>query len=57
MRSILFFLLFLVSEFTFAQQSLTYEQINQLADAGKIYGYVKYFHPFLQYKEINWDSA
>ena len=57
MSSILFFLLFLVSEFTFAQQSLTYEQINQLADAGKIYGYVKYFHPFLQYKEINWDSA
>jgi hypothetical protein len=40
-----------------AQQSLTAEQINRLSDAGKLYGYVKYFHPFLQYKNINWDSA
>jgi len=28
-----------------------------LADAGKSYSYVKYFHPFVQYKSINWDSA
>ncbi len=32
-------------------------QINRLTDAGKVYGYIKFFHPWLQYKNINWDSA
>jgi len=57
MRSKLFLLLLFVTSFSFAQQSLTTKQINRLADAGKVYGYVKFFHPFLQYKDINWDSA
>lgn len=57
MRPRLFILLIFFSSFSFAQQPLTTEQINRLADAGKIYGYVKYFHPFVQYKNINWDSA
>src|SRR5688572_28960223 len=57
MLSKIFIPLFFVSSSSFAQQQLTAEQINRLADAGKIYGYVKYFHPFLQYKNINWDSA
>ena len=57
MRLKLSLLLLIVSSFSFAQQPLTTEQINRLADAGKVYGYVKYFHPFLQYKDINWDSA
>jgi C-terminal processing protease CtpA/Prc len=43
--------------FSSAQESYTKEQIHRLADAGKLYGYVKYFHPYLQYKNINWDSA
>jgi len=53
---ILFPLLFLI-KFSFAQQVLTTEQVNRLADAGKVYGYIKYFHPFLQYNDIKWDSA
>ena len=57
MRLKLSLLLLIVSGFSFAQQSLTEEQINRLADAGKVYGLVKYFHPFLQYKNINWDSV
>ena len=57
MRPKLFLLLLFVSTFSFAQHPLTTTQINRLADAGKVYGYIKYFHPFLQYKEINWDSA
>ena len=57
MRPRLLILLLFFGSFSFAQQSLTTEQINRLADAGKIYGYVKYFHPFLQYKDLNWDSA
>jgi C-terminal processing protease CtpA/Prc len=50
-------LLLLVSCFSFAQRQSTTEQINRLADAGKVYGYIKYFHPLLQHKKINWDSA
>ena len=46
-----------MSSFSFAQQRLTTVQINRFADAGKVYGYIKYFHPFQQYKDINWDSA
>ena len=57
MRPKLLLLLLIVSTFSFAQQPLSRAQINRLADAGKVYGYIKYFHPFLQYKEINWDSA
>ncbi len=57
MRLNLFILLFLVSNFSFSQQLLTTGQINRLADAGKVFGYIKYFHPYLQYKNINWDSA
>ncbi|MDB5279746.1 MAG: hypothetical protein JWR61_4701 [Ferruginibacter sp.] len=49
------FTLFFTS--SFSQQSFTTEQINRIADAGKVYGYIKYFHPYLQYKDINWDSA
>ncbi len=57
MRLQIFILLLFASIFSFAQQSLTTEQINRLADAGKVYGYIKYFHPWLQYKDVNWDSA
>jgi hypothetical protein len=57
MRLKLSLLLLIVSSFCFAQQSLTTEQINRLADAGKVYGLVKYFHPYLQYKTLNWDSV
>ena len=53
-----FFIAFLLTySVSWAQQSLSPVQINRLADAGKVYGYVKYFHPWLQYKKINWDSA
>ena len=56
MRPKLLFLSLFVASFSFSQQKLSTKQINRLADAGKVYGYIKYFHPFLQYKDINWDS-
>jgi C-terminal processing protease CtpA/Prc len=56
MRCKLSILLILLAEFSFSQ-SLNNDQINRLADAGKVWGYLKYFHPFLQYKNISWDSA
>lgn len=33
------------------------QQTKRLADAGKLWGHIKYFHPYLQYKSIPWDSA
>ena len=52
--SIIFILLI---QFSFSQSTLTKEQINRLAQAGKLWGYIKYYHPYLQYKDISWDSA
>ena len=52
-----FILLLFVSKFSFAQHILKTDQVGRLADAGKVYGYIKYFHPFLQYKDIDWDST
>lgn len=57
MRLKILLLLFGISNISFSQQSLERHQIHRLADAGKIYGHIKYFHPYLQYKNINWDSA
>ena len=57
MRPRLFLIFFFLSGYCTAQQPLITSQINRLADAGKVYGYIKYFHPWLQYKNINWDSA
>ena len=54
-RHIIFFVL--LAKSSFSQPSYNNEQINRLADAGKVWGYFKYFHPFLQYKNISWDSA
>ncbi|WP_315817225.1 hypothetical protein [Paraflavitalea speifideaquila] len=36
---------------------LNTQQTKRLADAGKLWGHIKYFHPYLQYKNIPWDSA
>jgi len=32
-------------------------QIERLAALGKLWGKIRYFHPYLAYKKINWDSA
>ncbi|GAA4454072.1 hypothetical protein GCM10023189_20030 [Nibrella saemangeumensis] len=50
-------LLLIQGSSAFAQPAYTNEQYNRLADAGKLYGYVKYFHPNLQTKALRWDSA
>jgi C-terminal processing protease CtpA/Prc len=57
MRQLLFFLLLWVPVFCLSQPRYTEEQMNRIADAGKVYGYIRYFHPYLQYRKINWDSA
>ena len=53
----LFSLFLLLSSTSFSQQSYTNKQLLRIADAGKVWGYLKYYHPYLQYKNINWDSA
>ncbi|HKQ06277.1 MAG TPA: S41 family peptidase [Blastocatellia bacterium] len=32
-------------------------QTERLAALGRLWGVVKYFHPFLAYKEVDWDAA
>lgn len=37
--------------------SLNPEQAQRLVQLSKLYGHIKYFHPYLAYRNINWDSA
>lgn len=32
-------------------------RIERLVGLAKVWGVVKYFHPYLAYREIDWDSA
>src|SRR5215470_4844742 len=32
-------------------------RIERLAALGRLWGVVNYFHPYLAYKEIDWDAA
>lgn len=45
--------LFLLSSAAFAAA----EHIDRLARAGKLWGTVRYLHPYLAYKDIDWDAA
>jgi C-terminal processing protease CtpA/Prc len=41
-----------------AQTALyTPAQIERVAKLSELYGHIKFFHPYLGYKPINWDSA
>ncbi|MBD2700803.1 hypothetical protein IC229_09150 [Spirosoma sp. BT702] len=37
--------------------SYTPAQIERVAKLSELYGHIKFFHPYLGYKPINWDSA
>lgn len=36
---------------------LNAEQTQRLAQLSRLYGHIKYFHPYLGYRDINWDAA
>lgn len=55
MRKIL--VLFVVLPGFLSAQNTSSKQLKYLYDAGRLWGNVKYFHPYLQYKPINWDSS
>ena len=38
-------------------QDLTAAQTDRLFKAGQLWGHLTYFHPYLQYKKIAFDSA
>src|SRR5262245_21911414 len=40
-----------------APQSTESSRIERLAGLAKVWGAVKFFHPYLAYKEIDWDKA
>src|SRR4026207_1619069 len=52
-------LLILASAFcqTLQAQSADNARIARLAGLAKVWGAVKYFHPYLAYREIDWDKA
>lgn len=56
MRKI-FVLIIVLPSFLSAQNNPSSKQLKYLYDAGRLWGNVKYFHPYLQYKTINWDSS
>ncbi len=50
--------LLLTSVITLAQPpTYTPAQIERVAKLSELYGHIKFFHPYLGYKPINWDSA
>ena len=49
-------ILFLLPLFATAQKP-TARQIRNLYEAGRLWGNIKYFHPALQYRQLNWDSS
>jgi C-terminal processing protease CtpA/Prc len=52
---LMFVLLVMVSVNIFAQTEE--KRIERLSGLAKVWGTVKYFHPFLAYREIDWDKA
>lgn len=48
-----------VSATTASAQSpaYTFDQVERVAKLSELYGHIKFFHPYLGYKPINWDSA
>ena len=57
-----FFLLKSSFVFTVSAQDLSHplseeERIERLVQLGHLWGQVKYFHPYLAYKKIDWDEA
>ena len=54
--NVLVFLLILVfAQNTFAQTEQ--KRIERLVGLAKVWGTVKYFHPYLAYRKIDWDKA
>jgi C-terminal processing protease CtpA/Prc len=50
-------LIILLNFLTLQSQSLTTTQTEHLYKSGQLWGHLKYFHPYLQYKKIPFDSA
>lgn len=60
MKKIFFLLLLVVSLspfFRLRAQNLSAEQTERLFKVSQLWGHATYFHPFLQYKKISFDSA
>ena len=51
------FFLFCTSQFNLIGQSLSSEQTDRLFRMGQLWGHITYFHPYLQYQRIPFDSA
>ncbi|AUD04235.1 S41 family peptidase [Spirosoma pollinicola] len=56
---ILFLLMAVLLTLSGTAQIITYTpaQVERVAKLSELYGHMKFFHPYLGYKPINWDSA
>jgi C-terminal processing protease CtpA/Prc len=46
-----------LSQFASAQQSSSSLRVERLAELGKLWVNIRYFHPYLAYRDIDWDAA
>ena len=57
MHSRILMALLFSTQLSFSQQTISQKQKQRLFEASKLWGNIKYLHPWLQYKSIPWDSA
>jgi C-terminal processing protease CtpA/Prc len=55
--SILLVALLALSQLASAQQSPASLRVERLAELGKLWVNIRYFHPYLAYRDIDWDAA
>jgi len=55
--SILLVALLALCQLASAQQSPPGVRVDRLAELGKLWVNIRYFHPYLAYRDINWDDA
>ncbi len=57
-NKLIFWVILLLPATLLAQTTrYTPAQIERVAKLSELYGHIKFFHPYLGYKPINWDSA
>jgi hypothetical protein len=52
-----FTVLLALSQLAPAQQSNSGLRVDRLAELGKLWVNIRYFHPYLAYRDIDWDAA
>jgi hypothetical protein len=57
LRIIIPYIVFFISSGNTLCQPIRIQQINQLAALGKVWGFLKYYHPLVSQGKFNWDTT